>query len=73
MPNLPRCLRHDNGEWPPAGLAVKAMKVVDPELRGWGAIDLEQRTLQPLDNPFGPEVVTHVSGTKRYPSLRVGQ
>jgi len=28
-----------------------------------GYIDLEQRTLQPLDNPFGPKVVTHVSGT----------
>ena len=29
-----------------------------------GYIDLEQRTLQPLDNPFGPKVVTHVSGTE---------
>jgi transposase InsO family protein len=28
-----------------------------------GYIDLEQRTLQPLENPFGPKVVTHVSGT----------
>jgi len=28
-----------------------------------GYIDLEQRTLQPLDNPFGPKDVTHVSGT----------
>jgi transposase InsO family protein len=28
-----------------------------------GYIDLEQRTLQPLDNPFGPRGVTHVSGT----------
>jgi transposase InsO family protein len=28
-----------------------------------GYIDLEQKTLQPLDNPFGPKVVTHVSGT----------
>lgn len=26
-------------------------------------LDLEQKTLQPLDNPFGPKVVTHVSGT----------
>jgi hypothetical protein len=25
-----------------------------------GYFDLEQRTLQPLDNPFGLEVVTHV-------------
>ena len=25
-----------------------------------GYIDLEQRTLHPLDNPFGPKVVTHV-------------
>jgi transposase InsO family protein len=28
-----------------------------------GYFDLEQRTLQPLDNPFGPKAVTHVSGT----------
>lgn len=28
-----------------------------------GYIDLEQKTLQPLDNPFGPKVVT-VSGTR---------
>jgi transposase InsO family protein len=28
-----------------------------------GYIDLEQRTLQPLENPFGPKAVTHVSGT----------
>jgi len=28
-----------------------------------GYIDLEQRTLQPLDNPFGSEGVYHVSGT----------
>jgi transposase InsO family protein len=28
-----------------------------------GYIDLEQKTLQPLDNPFGPKVVTDVSGT----------
>jgi hypothetical protein len=28
-----------------------------------GYFDLEQRTLQPLDNPFGPKPVTHVSGT----------
>ena len=28
-----------------------------------GYIDLEQRTLQPLNNPFGPRVVTHVSDT----------
>ena len=26
-------------------------------------IDLEQKILQPLDNPFGPEIFTHVSGT----------
>ena len=30
-----------------------------------GYIDLEQRTLQPLDNPFGPKIVTHVSGLDR--------
>jgi len=28
-----------------------------------GYFDLEQKTLQPLDNPFGPKPVTHVSGT----------
>ena len=25
-----------------------------------GYVDLEQKTLQPLDNPFGPRVVTRV-------------
>jgi hypothetical protein len=30
-----------------------------------GYIELEQRTLQPLDNPFGPKVVTAVSGTNQ--------
>ena len=30
---------------------------------GLGYVDLEERTLQPLDNPFGPKSdVTHVSG-----------
>ena len=28
-----------------------------------GYFDLEQKTLQPLDNPFGPRPVTHVSAT----------
>ena len=28
-----------------------------------GYFDLEQKTLQPLDNPFGPKPVTDVSGT----------
>jgi transposase InsO family protein len=28
-----------------------------------GYIDLEQKTLQPLDNPFGPRVITPVCGT----------
>jgi len=39
-----------------------------------GYIDLEQRTLQPLDNrqPVRSEVVTHVLGTIRYPCLRAG-
>jgi hypothetical protein len=35
-----------------------------------GYFDLEQKTLQPLDNPFGPAVVTHVLGTTCYPCLR---
>ena len=40
-----------------------------------GYFDLEQKTLQPLDNPFGPRLspmswvrsVTHVSGLDKYP------
>jgi hypothetical protein len=28
-----------------------------------GNFDLEQKTLQTLDNPFGPKSVTRVSGT----------
>ena len=28
-----------------------------------GYFDLEQKTLQPLDNPFGPKPVTNVSAT----------
>src|SRR6267143_5808170 len=35
-----------------------------------GFIDLEQKTLQPLDNPFGTGVVTCVLGTFRYLCLR---
>ncbi len=43
-----------------------------------GFIDLEQKTLQPLDNPFGPRlspmsVVTHVLGTICHPCIRAGQ
>ena len=43
-----------------------------------GYFDLEQKTLKPLDNPFGPrlspmsEVVTHVLGTICHPCLRAG-
>jgi hypothetical protein len=37
-----------------------------------GYIDLEQRSLQPLNNPFRSEVVTYVLGTFRYPCLRAG-
>jgi hypothetical protein len=37
-----------------------------------GYIDLEQRTLQTIDNPYG-EVVTHVLSKHRYPYLRVAQ
>jgi hypothetical protein len=35
-----------------------------------GYIDLEQKTLQPPRQPVRPEVVTHVLGTVRHPSLR---
>ena len=38
-----------------------------------GFIDLEQKTLQPLDNPFRHRAVTHVLGTFRYLCLRSGQ
>ena len=34
-----------------------------------GFIDLEQKTLQPLDNPFGPRL-SHVLGTLCNPCLR---
>ena len=42
-----------------------------------GYFDLEQKTLQPLDNPFGTRlspmsVVTHVLGTTCYLCLRAG-
>ena len=37
-----------------------------------GYIDLEQRTLQTIDNPFGTRFVTYVSGTNCYPCLRYG-
>ena len=32
-----------------------------------------QKTLQPLDNPFGHEVVTYVLGTICHPCVRAGQ
>ena len=35
-----------------------------------GYIDLEEKTLQPLNNPFGPRVVTYVLGTFCYLCLR---
>jgi len=35
-------------------------------------IDLEEKTLHPLQNPFGPKVYTYVSGTFCYPCLRNG-
>ncbi|MBB3397273.1 transposase [Rhizobium sp. BK060] len=38
-----------------------------------GYIDLEQRTLQTIDNPFRHEVVIHVLGTLCYLCLRYGQ
>ena len=38
-----------------------------------GYFDLEQKTLQPLDNPVRHEVVTHVLGTTCYPCVRAGQ
>ena len=38
-----------------------------------GYIDLEQRTLQTIDNPVRHEVVTHVLGTLCNPCLRIVQ
>jgi hypothetical protein len=37
-----------------------------------GYFDLEQKTLQPLDNPFGPRLSPHVLGTICHPCVRVG-
>jgi hypothetical protein len=37
-----------------------------------GYIDLEEKTLQPLDNPFWAKSVTYVLGTIRYPCVRAG-
>jgi hypothetical protein len=65
--NLSTCL---------AGQAV-GIKEVDDDI--WlvsfmnydlGYIDLEERTLQPLNNPFGPKVLP---GTFCYPCVRAGQ
>ncbi len=37
-----------------------------------GYFDLEQKTLQPLNNPFGTRLSPHVLGTFCYPCLRAG-
>jgi hypothetical protein len=37
-----------------------------------GYIDLEENTLQALDNPFRPKNVTHVAGTFCHPCVRAG-
>ena len=37
-----------------------------------GYFDLENRVLEPLENPFGPKSVTHVTGTICHQCLRVG-
>jgi hypothetical protein len=37
-----------------------------------GYFDLEQKTLQPLDNPFGTRLSPMVLGTFRYRCLRAG-
>jgi hypothetical protein len=37
-----------------------------------GYFDLEQKTLQPLDNPFGTRL-SPISGTFCHPCLRAGQ
>jgi hypothetical protein len=37
-----------------------------------GYIDLEQKTLQPLDNPFGSRLSPNVLGTIRHLCLRAG-
>jgi hypothetical protein len=37
-----------------------------------GYIDLAEKTLQPLPNPFGPKSVTYVLGAICYPCVRTG-
>jgi hypothetical protein len=37
-----------------------------------GYIDLEEKTLRPLDNPFWPKSVTYVSGTDCHLCVRAG-
>ncbi len=37
-----------------------------------GYFDLEQKTLQPLNNPFGTRLSPHVLSTSCYPCLRAG-
>jgi putative transposase len=36
-----------------------------------GYFDLDTRVLEPLENPFGPKVLSYVIGTLRNPCLRV--
>jgi hypothetical protein len=45
------------------------VSIIDYDL---GYIDLEQRTLQPLDNPVWAQVVTYVLSTFCYSYLRAG-
>ena len=52
----------DNGIW--------LVSFMDYDL---GYIDLEEKTLQPLDNPFRAKSVTYVLGTKCYLCVRSGQ
>jgi hypothetical protein len=63
-------------------LAGQAVGVKEVETGIWlvsfmdydlGYIDLEEKTLQPLENPFWAKSVTYVLGTKCYLCLRNGQ
>ena len=49
---LPRSIRSDNGV--PFASANSLFQLSKLSV---GYVDLEERTLQPLDNPFGPKVM----------------
>jgi hypothetical protein len=46
--------------WKESSVMEERLRFVARLLDGEPMTDLEQKTLQPLDNPFGPRVITHV-------------